>query len=684
MAPEEKKGSRNKQLRRKGSGKVTVDGDKLRQMTEAEDDVFGSTNSPTKDEKKGEENAASQLMASASSGSEAVAKPNRTGITLAKRQEAKEDGRRKDDETVQENDDRGKKAGEAVKGKEEGGKKDDDAVKAKDDSGKKEDDVTTAKDNSGKKEDDVTTAKDNSGKKEEEATKEFDEGGKQEDEALLTKERYKKEAGGKEVKADVSEADRAKGESERQMHRAAGASEEAREAYCELQKSISRAQEVESEFRATSEGKSKEELLERMEEAEDALKAARDEAEQKSIAEVKAIETAETAAATAAKRDLEVEVAQSRASAADEASAFQIRVSPPDSSKEKAENSVQEVVFAAMAAVGLGVPGSQEYEKSVEEETARAAAGGNDSVDEGESLAQRKVVAILEKNQERVRLIESQFQEAVTVLREKFDRLMEPIFEERAAILSTESEEETPERGAGDLSGSDKLPVGTRALPGFWLRAFENNSILSSMLGVRDKPLLLYLRNIRRVLNTEKEDGFSLVFEFDENPFFTPCTLTKTFKMKQDEGTYIVSRTVGTPIVWRENMDVTKSAVVRKQRNVRTNNVRTVHEEKHEKSFFSFFRDSVVPEDDELEAMNEEEQSEIFEKLKLEYDAGVTLRDLIIPYALEWYVGSAADTRGSDDDEEPETVQGAKADDAGRRRDGAQQEAGSFASWFGF
>ncbi|KYF45813.1 nucleosome assembly protein (nap) protein, partial [Toxoplasma gondii ARI] len=583
------------------------------------------------------------------------------------------DSGKKEEEVTKTKDDSGKKEEEATKAKDDSGKKEEEVTKAKVDSGKKEEEATKANDDSGKKEEEVTKAKDDSGKKEEEATKANDDSGKKEDETLETQERYKNEAGRKEVKAAVSEEDRA-----------AGASEEAREAYCELQKSISQAQEAESEFRATPEGKSKEESLVCMEEAEDALKAARDKAEQKSIAEVKAIETAETAAATGAKRELEVEVAKSRASAADEAPAFQIRVTPPDSSKKKDENSVQEALFAAMAAVGLGVPGSQEYEKTAEEETVRTAAGGKDSADEGESLAQRKVVAILEKNQDRVRLIESQFQEAVIVLREKFDRLMEPIFEERAAILSTEPEEETRESGAGDLAGSDKLPVGTLALPGFWLRTFEHNSILSSMLGVRDKPLLLYLRNIRRVLNTEKEDGFSLVFEFDENPFFTPCTLTKTFKMKQDEGTYIVSRTVGTSIVWRENMDVTKSAVVRKQRNVRTNNVRTVHEEKHEKSFFSFFCDSVVPEDDELEAMNEEEQSEIFEKLKLEYDAGVTLRDLIIPYALEWYLGSAVETLGYDDNEEPETRQSAKADDACRRKDGTQQEEGSFASWFGF
>ncbi|CBZ53115.1 putative nucleosome assembly protein [Neospora caninum Liverpool] len=605
---------------------------------------------------------------------------------------------KKGDDAIKEKEEEQKKDVE-MKAHDEGNKKGDVDMKAKEEEHKKEDDATKEKEEEEQKKDVDMKANDEGNKKGDVDMKAKEEEHKKGDVDMTRKEVREKTLGertetsltretdgpAKDVETAASEAERAEGEAARQIQAAEVASEEAREAEQALAKSISRAQELQSELRAAPEDKSKEEVSERVKEARDALKAAKNEAEQKAVGDVKAIEAAESAAATAAKAELEDELAKSNgASPADEAPTFQIRVSPassPEGAGEKAP--VSEALLKAMAAVGLDASQTRDYLKAVEEEAASAAAEGKDSRYEG-LASSHKVVARLEGNQEQVRLMESRFQEEVAVLREKFDRLMEPIFEERAAILSACPEEETP-GSAGDSSRNDSLPVGTRALPGFWLRAFENNRLLSSMLGGSDKPLLLYLRNIRRVLNKDKEDGFSLVFEFGENPFFTPCTLTKTFKMKQDEDGYIVSKTVGTPIMWNENMDVTKSVVVRKQRNVRTKGVRTIHEEKQEKSFFLFFNDSVVPEDDELDAMSEAEQSAILDKLKLEYDAGVTLRDLIIPYAMDWYLGTAVDTLGYDDDE-PETVQNTEVDnDSGRRKeDVRQEEDGGIASWFGF
>ncbi|PHJ23103.1 nucleosome assembly protein [Cystoisospora suis] len=500
---------------------------------------------------------------------------------------------------------------------------------------------------------------------------------------------------------------------------------------------------------------------EKMRETYNDLKKLREDAEKTSIEDMKSMASAEKAVAEVAKMKMEDnEIHQKKMKKIPEETSSEpkkgagdappeIKISPSylfskRSSSSSSSSSPSDAVLAAMAAVGLDTEETRAYLKAKEKEAKEALEKEKnkkkeeeeDPMYQGLTLSQKRALMRLEVNQDHVRLMEEKYEEEVARLRQKFDQLLEPIFEERTVILNSPPQQENEEEEEGEQEEEERksrnIPeVGTQALPGFWLRAMEHHEVLSSMLGSRDKPLLLYLRNIRRgSLEAERggggeeeegrrrirggggAEGFKLFFEFDENPFFTPLLLTKSFKMKEDNGDLILSQTIGTKITWQDNMDVTKSIVVRKQFNMRTRDMRLIHEEKKEKSFFRFFEDSYLPEDDQLEAMTDQEQDVIFSTMKSEYDAGLAVRDEIIPNAVNWYLGRAEeeteeettdeeeaeaeeDPFSRNDDEEtskrqeglkkrPSKASKTEADGGSINRTGSKTEASSFAGWFGF
>jgi len=64
-----------------------------------------------------------------------------------------------------------------------------------------------------------------------------------------------------------------------------------------------------------------------------------------------------------------------------------------------------------------------------------------------------------------------------------------------------------------------------------------------------------------------------------------------------------------------------------------------------------FFRSQEIPTDEEFEKMEDEDINELERLVETEFDAGVALRDKIIPRALGWYLGEEQDEdEGSDDD----------------------------------
>lgn len=82
-------------------------------------------------------------------------------------------------------------------------------------------------------------------------------------------------------------------------------------------------------------------------------------------------------------------------------------------------------------------------------------------------------------------------------------------------------------------------------------------------------------------------------------------------------------------------MNITKEFVTKKQKNRKTKEFRTVTKEVDRESFFNFFIDLKMPEEDH----NDETEDDLFEKLQEEYDIGNEFSEEIVPKAIKYYLG---------------------------------------------
>merc|ERR1719478_1054385 len=120
---------------------------------------------------------------------------------------------------------------------------------------------------------------------------------------------------------------------------------------------------------------------------------------------------------------------------------------------------------------------------------------------------------------------------------------------------------------------------------------------------------------------------------FAENPFFEPTVLTKTYHMENtdNDSEPVLSSTDATAIRWKPGRDITKKTVTRKQKNKRTKQIRKLTETVSVPSFFNFFSKHEIPTEEELTNMTEEQVEELEVVMEADYDAGVVLRDKLIP-----------------------------------------------------
>merc|ERR1712046_563547 len=103
-------------------------------------------------------------------------------------------------------------------------------------------------------------------------------------------------------------------------------------------------------------------------------------------------------------------------------------------------------------------------------------------------------------------------------------------------------------------------------------------------------------------------------------------------------------RTEATEIEWKPGRDITKKVVTRKQKNKRTKQIRKLTETVSVPSFFNFFTKRDIPSEEELENMTEEQVEELEVLMEADYEAGVILRDKVIPHAVLWFTGEAVDS----------------------------------------
>ncbi|XP_010318498.2 nucleosome assembly protein 1;4 isoform X1 [Solanum lycopersicum] len=269
----------------------------------------------------------------------------------------------------------------------------------------------------------------------------------------------------------------------------------------------------------------------------------------------------------------------------------------------------------------------------------------------------RKRVDVLRELQSQHDELEAKFFEERAALEAKYQKLYEPLYSKRYEIVNGVVEVEGVDEAPmiqGDDNETENVPE--KGVPNFWLTAMKTNEILAEEISERDEEALKYLKDIKWCKLDDRK-GFKLEFFFDTNPFFKNSVLTKTYHMIDDDDDPILEKAIGTNIEWYPGKCLTQKILKRKPKKGSKNAKPVIKTESCE-SFFNFFNPPQVPEDDD--DIDEDAAEDLQNLMEQDYDIGSTIRDKIIPHAVSWFTGEAAegdefeDIEGDDDDEDEE------------------------------
>jgi len=262
--------------------------------------------------------------------------------------------------------------------------------------------------------------------------------------------------------------------------------------------------------------------------------------------------------------------------------------------------------------------------------------------------------------------VEAEFYAKVHNLEKEFEQKFSKIFDERrklvvgdreptadetkTALIHGASEEEIKEMDAKSQPENDE-----KGIPDFWLVTLKSADTVGEMIQECDEPVLKHLIDVNSTVELEPP-GFTLYFHFSENPYFKNNILKKQYSLKltpeleepYDYDGPSVESCTGDKIDWHDGKDITKKVIKKKQKkgaNAGKFLTKTVKAD----SFFNFFDPPTVNED----AQNEEdEDEETHEVLRADYEIGQIIRDHVIPRAVLFYTGEAADMDMFDDFED--------------------------------
>ncbi|KAH3764359.1 nucleosome assembly protein [Pelomyxa schiedti] len=233
----------------------------------------------------------------------------------------------------------------------------------------------------------------------------------------------------------------------------------------------------------------------------------------------------------------------------------------------------------------------------------------------------------------------------------KYAGLAQPIFDARRAIVTGEKEP-TEEQTVGFSEHPTAPPPAGKGIPKFWCKAILHNDVICNLteLSPHDVEALEYLQNIQTELipkqttlvNGKEQQmyGFTLLFTFSPNPFFSDATLTKSFFFTVNDSKSEIHHTESAPPHWKEGKILTLTTV-RHRKNGRMETVT-----KPRKSFFDFF----VP----LPPLFFQLSSADMKKRSIEATVGLEFKEVLCPNALGWYLGEMVSEEPETDSDEAE------------------------------
>lgn len=257
-------------------------------------------------------------------------------------------------------------------------------------------------------------------------------------------------------------------------------------------------------------------------------------------------------------------------------------------------------------------------------------------------------------------------------LERKYEVLYQAVYEKRLALLSGDKAAVDPaliekfdqrrevmqdakyaelEVAVCDVKDIQNTPLG---VSGFWLKAMLADKEIAMAVHEKDRAILGYLQNVTLDLHAAPCFGYTLSFHFEKNSYFKELVLRKSFKMAQQN---VIESCEGTPITWAPGCDVTK-AKKKKGKGAKKKTVTVKCD-----SFFNFFESIDVSKKPEG-AESDEDGDEQAEQMDADFELGNSIKDDLIPLALEYYLGvidqGDSDSEGDEDDDSDESDEAPK------------------------
>lgn len=274
------------------------------------------------------------------------------------------------------------------------------------------------------------------------------------------------------------------------------------------------------------------------------------------------------------------------------------------------------------------------------------------------------------------------------VLELKYDKLYQEIYELRRKVIQGESLDENDllaeyEKRAAELNDEDFKKVEAnpvdvkdiqntpKGVPAFWLKAMINHPGIGKIIQEKDRQILMNLQDVTCTLH-QQGYGFDIIFTFEKNDYFTNTVLKKSFVMSKQN---IIEKCEGTEIDWKEGKDITKKKMKKKNKKKQTV-TKTVEQE----SFFNFFKTITLPEEKDLEKIDEEEEKDLGDKMDEDFDMGNEFKDQLIPLALEYYLEVIED-EGDEGDSDEDNIgeKDSDSEDEGKPTKAAKKKGGKAA-----
>lgn len=194
-------------------------------------------------------------------------------------------------------------------------------------------------------------------------------------------------------------------------------------------------------------------------------------------------------------------------------------------------------------------------------------------------------------------------------------------------------------------------------IPDFWFKAIKNNNMIFELVKEKDEEIL---KNIRYIDSerTSSPKTLTVRFYFNDNEFFENKDLSLKIYYRGDEDD--VEKIEGSEIKWNEAKDPTKKKVKKKQKHKKTNETRTIVKTVEADSFFNVFTSRTAP--DEQSNIESEEENDLQDKIDQAMNLAEDIEDVLIPDALEYYLGINDDLYEGFDDEGDEDSEGEGGD----------------------